>query len=152
MSPTDRPASDQAPTSPVRQIRVFFYGLLIDEAILRDNGATPTDPRQAVVDDYRLRIGSKATLVPANGERVYGMVFTVPAPELRDIYAAPGLHCYYPEAVVVETLEGEQLPAVCYNLAVEPDHSERDAGYADQLRVKLAAVGLPSDHVPGPAA
>lgn len=43
---------------------LFFYGLFMDEDVLRDRGVSPLRPRSAVVPGYRLRIGRRALLVP----------------------------------------------------------------------------------------
>ncbi len=51
-----------------RRIEVFFYGLFMDEAALRDQGFRPADARQARVDGFALRLGARATLVP-DGDR-----------------------------------------------------------------------------------
>ena len=41
-----------------RRIEVFFYGLFMDEAALRDQGFRPADARKARVDDFALRLGA----------------------------------------------------------------------------------------------
>jgi hypothetical protein len=61
-----------------RRIDVFFYGLFMDTEILRAGGvAEPANPRRAFVDDFELRIGQRATLVPVADSRVYGMLFAL---------------------------------------------------------------------------
>ena len=52
----------------VRRIDVFFYGLFMDDALLREKGVNPVDRRMASVENFSLVIGSRATLVPAQGE------------------------------------------------------------------------------------
>jgi hypothetical protein len=34
------------------RVNGFFYGLFMDVAVLRNNGAMPTDPRPPYVDDF----------------------------------------------------------------------------------------------------
>jgi hypothetical protein len=66
-----------------RLIDVFFYGLFMDTGILRAGGVSePANPRRAFVEDFELRIGQRATLVPVAGSRVYGMLFTLTQTEL----------------------------------------------------------------------
>jgi hypothetical protein len=73
-----------------RRIDVFFYGLFMDTGILRAGGvAEPENPRRAFVDDFELRIGQRATLVPLVDSRVYGMLFALTHRELDLLYAAP---------------------------------------------------------------
>jgi hypothetical protein len=57
-----------------RPIDVFFYGLFMDEDLLSAKGIIALNPRRATVDGFGLRIGARATLVPAAGERSYGTV------------------------------------------------------------------------------
>lgn len=42
---------------------VFFYGLYMDEEILKSKNVEPRNKRIAVVYDYKLRIGKMATLL-----------------------------------------------------------------------------------------
>ena len=82
-----------------RRIDAFFYGLFMDLDILREGGVAPINPRRAYVDDFALRIGQRATLLPSAGARAYGMLFALTHAELDRLYAAPGLEQYRPEAV-----------------------------------------------------
>ncbi len=74
-----------------RRIDGFFYGLFMDSGILRNSHVAAVNPRRAYVDDYALRIGRRATLVPASGARAYGMVYALTHDELERLYTAPGL-------------------------------------------------------------
>ena len=87
-----------------RRLDVFFYGLFMDIAVLRESGVAPINPRRAYVDDFALRIGQRATLVPLAGARSYGMLFALTHSELDRLYAAPGLEQYRPEAVLAQPL------------------------------------------------
>ena len=61
-----------------RHIDVFFYGLFMDDEILREAGAEPINPRRVCVEEFALRIGQRVTLVPSAGARAYGMLFGLP--------------------------------------------------------------------------
>jgi len=130
-----------------RRIDGFFYGLFMDNAVLHEQGIEPELPRHAYVDDYELRIGKRATLVPKRGARAYGMVIALTHHELDLLYNAPGLQEYRPEPVVAHTLAGETLPALCYNLRLTPEGDEANAEYAQQLREVLGRLGFPSDYI-----
>jgi hypothetical protein len=130
-----------------RRIDVFFYGLFMDVEILRKSGAAPGNPRRAFVDDFALRIGQRATLVPSSGSRAYGMLFALTHPELDRLYAAPGLERYRPEAVLIRTLEGATTPALCYNLCEPPQPEERNPEYAARLQDALRALDFPPDYI-----
>ena len=41
------------------RVTVFFYGLFMDPALLRDQGVQPENPRAATVAGYRLAIGAR---------------------------------------------------------------------------------------------
>jgi hypothetical protein len=125
----------------------FFYGLFMDLEILRDNGVAPTNPRRAYVDDFALRIGRRATLVPSPGARSYGMVFAITHDELERLYSAPGLGQYRPEAILVQTFDGDTVAALCYNLSEAPQPGEANGEYAVRLRAVLSKCEFPRDYV-----
>ena len=130
-----------------RRIDAFFYGLFIDADVLREAGAAPANPRRGYVDDFALRIGQRATLVPSAGARAYGMIFALTHAELERLYAAPGLTQYRPEAVLARPLEGAPVPALCYNLGDAPELHERNPDYAVRLQRVLARLDFPPAYV-----
>jgi hypothetical protein len=130
-----------------RRIDGFFYGLFMDSDILRDNRVAAVNPRHAYVDGFALRIGRRATLVPASGARAYGMVFALTHDELGRLYSAPGLEQYRAEAILARSLNGEAFPALCYNLQETPQSGETDPEYAARLRAALNRLGFPPDYV-----
>jgi hypothetical protein len=130
-----------------RPIEVFFYGLFMDDNLLRSRGIVPLNPRPATVEGFGLRIGKRATLVPARHERSYGMVIGLTHQELKGLYSGPGLEHYRPEAVTCTTLAGELVSAQCYNLPNAPAPDEVNEEYAGQLRAVLAKLGFPAEHV-----
>lgn len=130
-----------------RRVDGFFYGLFMDESVLGKSQVTATNPRRAYVDDYALRIGRRATLVQACGARAYGMVFSLTHHELEKLYGAPGLEEYRPEAFLVHKLDGESLPALCYNLREGPRSGEANPEYAASLRNALRKLDFPPEYV-----
>jgi hypothetical protein len=130
-----------------RLIEVFFYGLYMDMELLRGQAVAPMHPRRAFVEGFTLRIGQRATLVPTAGARAYGMLMALSHQEVAQLYAAPGLQHYLPEAVLAHTLEGHDVPALCYNLAEPPSASERNPEYTAQLKALLQALGFPAAYV-----
>jgi len=130
-----------------RQIDGFFYGLFMDAQVLRQAGAKPSNFRRAYVVDFALRIGQRATLVPAPGDRAYGMLISLTHAELERLYSAPGLEVYRPEAVAAHPFEGEAVPALCYNLVQAPEPHERNPEYAIRLRRVLENLGFPVEYV-----
>jgi hypothetical protein len=130
-----------------RQADVFFYGLFMDQELLRAKGLDPARIERGWVEDLALRIGQRAALVPANGARVYGVVMTLTQDELVRLYADPGVQAYRPEAVLVQLESGGIIGALCYNLPVPPSPAERNPEYATKLRVVAQKAGLPEEYV-----
>ena len=130
-----------------RRIDGFFCGLFMDSDILRESQVVAVSPRRAYVDGYALRIGRRATLIPTSGARAYGMVFALSHDELEKLYTAPGLEQYRPEAVLAHSLEGETLPALCYNLREAPGPDQANAEYAARLRAVLSGLDFPPEYV-----
>ena len=131
-----------------RRIDVFFYGLFMDTAILRAGGvAEPENPRRAFVEEFELRIGARATLVPAAGSRAYGMLFALTHTALDLLYAAPGLEAYRAEAIDAQTFDEKVAPALCYNLRHAPAADEWNPGYASRLQEVLGRLDFPEWYV-----
>jgi hypothetical protein len=53
-----------------RRVEVFFYGLFMDEELLRGKGLEPEGGEIAAIDGFALRIGQRAALVPTPGAKV----------------------------------------------------------------------------------
>jgi hypothetical protein len=130
-----------------RRIDGFFYGLFMDIGVLRNSGVVPVNPRKAYVNGFALRVGSRATLVPSAGDRAYGMLIALTHPELERLYGAPGLDQYRAEAVVACCIDGAAVPALCYNLLVEPRAGERNPDYAARLQKVLRDLNFPAEYV-----
>ena len=131
----------------VQRIDGFFYGLFMDQQLLRAAGTEPVDIRPAYVDGYGLRIGERATLLRTPSGRAWGMLIALTRAEFDHLYSAPGLDSYRPEALVAHTIDGEVVPAVCYNLAHAPDPHERNPEYAARLKLVLARLGFPDEYI-----
>ena len=130
-----------------RRISVFFYGLFMDEELLRANGVQPTSPRQACVRGFALRIGQRATLVPVSDARAYGVLMELSHEEIERLYAEPSVSMYRPEAVVAELADGVQVPALCFNLQITPQPGKSNDAYAQKLRDLAQRLGLPADYI-----
>ena len=133
----------------MRQLDGFFYGLFMDVNVLREAGTNPTNVRHAYVDDFALRIGKRATLIPSSGNRAYGMLIALSHRALDILYSAPGLEVYCPEALIAQPFEGEAVPALCYNLTNPPKPHERNPEYAEKLQRVLRELGFPEEYVNG---
>jgi hypothetical protein len=132
-----------------RRADVFFYGLFMDEELLRDKGVSPTDAELASVRDLELRIGERAALAPASAGRVHGVVMSLTVDDLERLYAEPSVRAYEPQPVLVELDRGGVVAALCFNLPVPPAATARNPEYASKLRAIAEKVGLPARYVDG---
>lgn len=130
-----------------RRVNGFFYGLFMDAGVLRNSNVVATSLRRAYANDFALRIGNRATLVPSAGSRAYGMLIALTHGELDRLYQAPGLDQYRPEAILARCMDGGSIPALCYNLPVAPLADERNPGYAARLQQVLRDLEFPAEYV-----
>lgn len=132
---------------PARQIDIFFYGLFMDEALLKEKGLSPQNQRLAEVENFKLVIGERATLVRSSMESVYGVLFSLTQAEIDSLYADPSVRQYRPEPVSARLRNGEIVAAVCFNLPQAPAPTERNPQYAARLKELAQRLGLPAEYV-----
>ena len=130
-----------------RRIDLFFYGLFMDDALLRDKGINPGNRRMAWVENFSLVVGARATLIPRRGGIAHGVLFSLTHAEVDALYAEPSVSAYRPEAVAARLADGSVVPALCFNLPVPPSTLERNPQYAAKLRELAERIGLPSSYV-----
>jgi hypothetical protein len=131
----------------VRRIDLFFYGLFMDEALLREKGMNPKNRRMAFVENFSLVIGARATLVPCPGRTVHGVLFSLTHSEVDALYSEASVSVYRPEAVSAHLEDGSIIPALCFNLPVPPSIEERNPQYVSRLRELADRIGLPPSYV-----
>ncbi len=123
---------------------IFFYGLFMDENLLRSKGVEPREPRRAVVRDYQLQIGQRAMLVREPLAQAYGMVYALSESEIELLYSEPGLEMYHPEVVVATFEDGSVGEVITFNLSPESATEEPNLEYVAKLRLVLERLGFPS--------
>lgn len=127
-------------------MRVFFYGLFMDEDLLATKGIESSETEIGFVDGYGLRIGERATLVRHPGSRAYGVMMDIAASEAAELYAEESVADYLPEPVIVELTNGTQVQATCYNLpGVEVAGANNE--YAESLLEVATRLGLPESYL-----
>jgi len=131
----------------LKRAKVFFYGLFMDEELLRAKGVRPEGGELAMVNGFTLQIGRRATLVPTPGGLVYGLVFSLTLSELDLLYSEPSVRAYRPTAVMAKLASGGVIAALCYDLPQPPSSLERNPEYAAKLRALAQKIGLPDDYV-----
>ena len=130
-----------------RRIEVFFYGLFMDVDLLRTKGVNPVNIRSASVHGWSLRIGQRATLVPAPKGRTFGIVMQLTRDEVDRLYSDPSVKAYRPEPILAELNDGSHIPALCFNLPVPPSTGEANPDYAAKLRDLARQLVFPQDYV-----
>ena len=131
----------------MRKIDVFFYGLFMDETLLQTKGLQPTNFRRASVQGFELKIGQRASLVPASHGQVYGMVASLSHAELEQLYSDPSVRAYRPEALLARLPNDEALAVLCFNLVEPPSSDERNPEYASKLRALATRLGFPAEYI-----
>ena len=130
-----------------RRLDVFFYGLFMDDTLLREKGIHAQNRRLAALDDYALRIGPRATLVPQAGGRVHGLLALLTHDEVAALYADGSVSAYRAEAVTAKTADGRAIPALCFNIPNPQLTGEVDPAYVARLKELALRVGLPPSYV-----
>lgn len=127
-------------------MHVFFYGLFMDTALLAEKGIAPGKITVGYVDGFALRIGERATLLHAPGDRAYGVLRTISGDQVRDLYSESSVADYVPETVTVEINGGNKVEATCYNL---PDDkvAGTNKAYAVALWELAVRIGLPENYL-----
>ncbi len=131
----------------MRTIDVFFYGLFMDADLVRAKGIESAAFRPASVTGFELRIGNRATLIPAKSGRVFVMLASLSQTELAQLYSEPSVQAYQPEAVLAKLSTGETLAALCFNLVEAPLADERNPDYAAKLRALAERFGFPAEYI-----
>ena len=126
---------------------VFFYGLFMDERLLRKQGLNPANPRYATLPNYRLRIAERANLVADTGATCSGLVIDLPSDEVLSLYGAPTVWDYKPESVTVDLEGGEQLQVVCYLLPEEKTAEGSNMDYAKKLHQLATDLRFPDEYL-----
>ncbi len=100
-------------------MEVFFYGLFMDNDILIKNDVNPLNPRRGYLNNYTIKIGNRASLIPYKNEKAHGIIMTINSDELTKLYSEKSVADYIPEKVKVIVNSNEFVIATCYNLPLE---------------------------------
>ncbi|MBO3698090.1 gamma-glutamylcyclotransferase family protein [Roseivirga sp. E12] len=127
-------------------MEVFFYGLFMDLNILSKNGIEASNIRKGYLDNYTLKIGNRASLIPSKHKRSYGLVMSVDKNAIQSLYAEASVADYIPEDVVITLNSGDTMEGVCYNLPAE-SLTGTNASYAKSLHSLAESLDFPSDYL-----
>jgi hypothetical protein len=128
-------------------LRVFFYGSFINRDVLARGGFRVERTEVAKLWGFDIRVHTLATLVRSDGRCVYGIVCPASHEALQRLYAQDWLHAaYHPYPVVVDTGDGQLIPALCY--IAESDPPERPADdYLSWIVSAAQDLGFPQWYV-----
>jgi len=121
---------------------VFFYGLYMDEEILKSKGVKPRNKRRAIADGYALRLGNMATLLKKENATAYGMVYSLTHEEMDILYKNSGLTQYVNEALMVELENKSNIVTLCSVLLDAPKVDESNDEYYQKLVTCMKKYGL----------
>lgn len=125
---------------------VFFYGLFMDEDILKEQGVTPLDSKLVCLAEYGLRVGDRATLEYSESERVFGSLMRLDSKELERLYSEQSVADYVPIKVTTIDMQGKPIEAIAYILSMEKV-SGKNRKYAKSLAEIAKKIGLPKEYV-----
>jgi predicted O-methyltransferase YrrM len=132
-----------------RTVRVFFYGSYMNRAVLGEADLRPDRLDVARLDEFDIRIGPRANLVPAPGRCVYGVVADATHEELARLYAHAQAvlgETYAPSPVLVQAASGTWLPALCY-LAAAMTPRTPDPAYVERIVAPAREHGFPAWYI-----
>ena len=127
-------------------MRVFFYGLFMDEQLLATKGFTSAATRAGFVEGFELRIGERATLLPCSGARAYGLLMQLDPTDVADLYGEKSVADYAAETVLVKLADGAEVTATCYNLPIEKV-AGTNKEYAASLHALATSLGFPESYL-----
>ncbi len=127
-------------------MRVFFYGLFMDENLLRSKGLNPLLSEKGFVPGYGLRIGQRALLIKQEDEKAFGVTFTLPSSDVIQLYAEPSVQDYSPMDVTFIGSTGQAEQVVCYNLPASSFKGSNGA-YTKKLAEVAATLGFSPEYI-----
>lgn len=127
-------------------MNVFFYGLFMDESLLASKGIRPGRSEPGYVEGFRLHIGERATLLPAQDSRSYGVLMEIAADQAAALYSDRSVRDYVAEPVVVHLANDSQVAAVCYNLPATR-LTGSNPQYAAALLALATRLGMPDGYL-----
>ena len=127
------------------QVWVFFYGTIMNPAVMKDFGVIAGQVSPAQLAGFRLTIRPRPNLLRSERSSVFGSLMTVTHENLTSIYSGLEKNFgikYLPEAVFAATLDGALRPALCYIVPHMLD-APADPSFVKQLAQCVRTMGLP---------
>lgn len=126
---------------------VFFYGLYMDPEVRAPLSGERRPGTVVSLDDHECLLGTRSTLVPKAGSRVYGVVAEISDTECGRLYPVPTHSAYLPIKVsCTDPATTRQVAAIVY-IAPADGIGDYDPQYADQLIALCRRLGFPKDYL-----
>lgn len=107
-------APNSTPRREAKRIAAFFYGSFMRLEVMALAGFRPTTVEAATLRGHDIDFDPHANVFRSDPHSVCGILVYPTHEELNKMYARDGVGVFLPEAVIVETQDGRQLPAMCY--------------------------------------
>ena len=131
------------------RVATFFYGLFMDEDLLRAEGLAPAGRRVVTAADHALEIGGRAVLVPRPGAAAWGVVFDLTHDEIDRLYRTPSTADYREAAVIATPVDRrDAFPALTYTLDPAAADGPPNLAYAGKLAALMRRLGAPDRFLP----
>ncbi len=126
---------------------VFFYGLFMDERLLKQQGLAASNVRFARLKGYRLRIAQRANLVEDTEATTCGLLIDLPPDEVLRLYSEPSVSDYQPVSVCAQLEDDSEQPAICYLLPADKSQKGSNTEYAKKLYDLARELRFPDDYL-----
>jgi len=133
-----------------RKIWAFFYGSYLNLRLLEAANFIPDQFEVARLNSFDITIRPHANLIPSSQHCVYGILASGTHLMVNDVHATHARsingEVYFPEAVLVETLDGKWKPALCY-IAPQMQPRPADKEYIDHIITTARVFEFPEWYI-----
>ena len=132
----------------MRKVWTFFYGSFMNPEVLANADVRPTESQMARLDGWDIKIAPRATMFPAAGGTVFGVLAQLTHSDLEKLYTKDwfGFGTYLPEAVLVADSAGNLIPALSY-IAWEMESGTPSAEYMQKVLAVAQRFKFPDWYV-----
>jgi hypothetical protein len=132
----------------MRKVWTFFYGSFMNSDVLAKAAVCPTQRQMARLNGWELKIAPRATVVPAQGGCVYGVLAQLTHSDIDKLYTKDwfGFGTYLPEAVIVTDVAGLQRAAMCY-IAWQTEGGAPTEEYTGKMVSVAREFSFPEDYI-----
>jgi hypothetical protein len=123
----------------------YFYGGLINPAVMERVGLKPTGQEVATLAGYELRIAPLVNLVRRADSLVHGLLLELTHKELFHVYSQLKAN-YFPYPVLPMTSDGKVRPALCY-IVPEMSEGQAEAEHVLNLLKPAEDLGFPAPYL-----